>query len=147
MGQIDYFFRWANEAAANADATLLSNKFNLGNIWSLDCVLPNVLAWRPSQDVGGVHTYLTTWHAIVSWPKPISVLLNASALAFALDRDAAKLGQPFVIQNNIGAVILDIAVSPIFAGSNYPIGGYNTKPQTNGAATFTGASKLGAHYS
>jgi len=122
---IDYFFKWTNEAAAKADALMLADYLNTDpqalKQWARDKVLPNVQAWRPSQDVGGVHTFLTGWFAIVSLNSQASVLLNASALQFALDRD----GPPYVIKNNIGGVITDVAVSPIFAGSHYPIGGIN----------------------
>lgn len=99
-------------------------------IWLNDHVITNVNVWRPSQDIVTVspatrtHVYLTGYYAIVAWPRLVNVLLNASALAFCLDRDAANAGQPFVIKNNIGAVITDIGVSPVFAGSNYPIGGF-----------------------
>ncbi len=119
---IDYFFKWTDEASAKADALILAQKYynQVGTAWSQDLVLPNVKAWRPSQDVGGVHTYLTGWFAIVAWPTQVSVLLNASALAFALDRN----GPPYIIKNNIGAIINDVGCAPIFAGSHYPIGGY-----------------------
>lgn len=122
---IDYFFQWTTEADAKTDALMLADHFAVevspGLIdWARDRVLPNVKAWRPSQDVGGVHTYQTGWFAIVSLKNQVTVLLNATALAFALDRN----GPPYVIRNNIGAVITDIAVDPIFCGSHYPIGGY-----------------------
>lgn len=122
---IDYFMRWADEANAKADVIVLANHFGVeispGIIaWTRDRVLPNVKAWRPSQDVGGVHTYQTGWFAIVSMVQQVSVLLNASALAFALNRN----GPPYIVKNNIGAIITDIAVAPIFCGSHYPIGGY-----------------------
>jgi hypothetical protein len=47
------------------------------------------------------------------------VIINDNSLSFALDRN----GPPYVIKNNIGAVLNDVAVSPIFAGSHYPLGG------------------------
>ncbi len=119
---IDYFLQWSNEAAAQADALILSQKYyqQVATAWSQNLVLPNVKAWRPSQDIGGVHTFLTGWFAIVAWPTQVSILLNATALAFALDRN----GPPYIVKNNIGAIINDVGVSPIFAGSHYPIGGY-----------------------
>jgi len=118
---IDYFFKWTDEAAAKADAFAIAQRFNVNGQWLQDHVLPNVQAWRPSQDVGGVHTFLIGWFAVVATNQPVPILTNAAALAFALDRD----GPPYVIKNNIGAVITDVAVSPIFAGSHYPIGGFN----------------------
>lgn len=116
---------WASEADAKADALILADRHGIEIspgvvLWLRDHVLPDVKAWRPSQDVGGVHTYLTGWFAIIALAQPRGVLLNASALAFALNRD----GPPYVIKNNIGGVITDIAVEPIFCGSHYPIGGY-----------------------
>lgn len=125
---IDYFLKWNTEADAKADAFALAQKFGVDNqgawAWAQDHVLPNVKAWRPSQDTGVppnvVHTYLTGWYAIVSTNNQIPVLINAAALAFALDRD----GPPYIVKNNIGAVITDVACSPIFAGSHYPLGGF-----------------------
>lgn len=123
---IDYFFRWTDEAAAKADAISLAQHFGFQSsaawVWAADHVLPNVQVWRPSQDVGGVHTYLAGWSAIVSVNNQVAALLNAAALAFALNRD----GPPYVIKNNIGVIISDVACSPIFAGSHYPIGGYSS---------------------
>lgn len=122
---IDYFFRWNSQADAKADALslaeFLGHEITPGvREWLRDKVLPDVKAWRPSQDLNGVHTYLTGWFAIVSLDIQANVLLNASALAFALDRD----GPPYIIKNNIGAIITDVACQPIFAGSHYPLGGY-----------------------
>lgn len=124
---IDYFFRWATSSEARADAFAAAQKFGFQTssgawVWAQDHVLPDVQAWRPSQDVGGVHTYLSGWFAIVSINRQVSVLLNSSELAFALNRE----GPPYVIKNNIGAVISDVACQPVFAGSHYPIGGYST---------------------
>lgn len=128
---IDYFFRWTDEAAAKADAVLLANHFSVQIsssviLWARERVLPGIQAWRPSQDSSGVHNYLSGFFAIVAIPQQSSVLLNASALQFALDRDACNAGQPFVVQNNIGTVITDVACQPIFCGSTYPIGGYSS---------------------
>lgn len=130
---IDYFFKWNTEADARADAFSLAQKFGTqipssigGWGWATDHVLPNVKAWRPSQDVtsSGVvtHNYLAGWFAIASINREVNILLNSSQLAFALNRD----GPPYIVKNNIGAVISDVACEPIFAGSHYPIGGYSS---------------------
>ncbi len=120
---IDYFFKWLDQATAKADALMLADFLNVtpGDLrdWAHDKVIPDPKVWRPSQDVGGVHTFLTGWFAVVALDQQKAVLLNAAALQFALDRDAKNAGQPFVVKNNIGAVITDIVVSPVFAGSNY----------------------------
>lgn len=127
---IDYFFRWATSSEARADAFAAAQHFGLNTAqgwqWALDHVIPNVQAWRPSQDItsstGVIHNYQAGWFAIASLNNQVQVLLNSSQLAFALNRD----GPPYVIRNNIGAIISDIAVSPVFAGSHYPIGGYSS---------------------
>ncbi len=130
MPQYDFFAKWASEAEAKQDAYRLRQYFGTdgGTIvtdWYLHQFLPNVKVWRPSQDTGTppnvVHTYLTGWFGILSLDHIENVILNDNSLAFALNRD----GPPYVIRNNIGAVINDVAVSPIFAGSHYPMGGIN----------------------
>ena len=121
---IDYFFKWADEATAKADAVMLAGYLNTDaqslKQWARDRVLPNVQVWRPSQDVGGVHTFLTGWFAIIGVNRQVTVLLNATALQFALNRD----GPPYIVRNNIGGIITDVAVSPVFLGSHYPVGGF-----------------------
>jgi hypothetical protein len=128
---IDYFCKWNGEAAAKQDAIRLRNYFGTdgGTMikdWYLHQFLPNVQVWRPSQDVtnpdGSVtHTYLTGWYGILALDYIEPVIINDNSLAFALDRN----GPPYVIKNNIGNVINDVAVAPIFAGSHYPLGGIN----------------------
>lgn len=123
---IDYFFKFTNVAAAKADPVVQQNMDTLRTIWRNDYVLVDLQVWRPSQDVAGpndsfgnptvIHTFLTGWFVMVSLPNQVPVLLNHSALQFALDRD----GPPYVIKNNIGAVMQDVRVSPIFMGSHYP---------------------------
>jgi hypothetical protein len=127
---IDYFMKWNAEsdaiAAANA-AGRLGHYDNQNNWhWDLHYVLPNVQAWRISQDVtnpdGSVtHKYLAGWFCIVSTINPNATLKNDPATQFTLNRD----GPPYVVDNNIGAIITDVCCQPIFAGSHYPIGGYN----------------------
>ena len=121
---IDYFCHWTDEAAAKQDAKRLRQYFGLEDSslvteWFLHQFLPNVKAWRPSLDVGGVHTYLTGWFGILSLDHIEDVIYNDNSVAFVLARD----GPPYLLKNNIGAVINDLAVSPVFAGSHYPIGG------------------------
>ena len=130
MSYYDFFCRWADEAAAKQDAERLAQYFGHPQVsdWRRNWFLPNVKAWRPSQDTFTtdsppvrVHTYLTGWFGILALDHLENVILNDNSLAFALDRN----GPPYIIKNNIGAVIQDVAVSPIFAGSHYPMGGYN----------------------
>ncbi len=138
MTQIDYFCRWASKDEAKQDALRLRQYFGVDasggtaadgsaivRDWYMHQFLPDVKAWRPSQDIGAppnvVHTYLTGWFGILSLDHIENVIINDNSLAFALNRD----GPPYVIKNTIGAVINDLAVSPIFAGSHYPLGGIN----------------------
>lgn len=141
---IDYFCKWNSEAEAKQDAARLRNYFGapLTSGWLLHWFLPNVQAWRISQDVqvpdgmGGMmvqHTYLAGWYGLLALDHQEPVILNDNSLAFALDRDAAERNylnpgdspkSTIVIKNNIGAVLQDVGVSPIFAGSHYPMGGY-----------------------
>ncbi len=131
MTQVDYFAKWNSEAEAKQDAMRLRQYFGTdgGTIvkdWYLHQFLPNVQVWRPSQDVhnpdGSVtHVLLAGWFGILSLDHIETVIINDNSLAFALNRD----GPPYVIKNNIGGIINDVAVSPIFAGSHYPLGGIN----------------------
>lgn len=131
---IDYFFKFNTEQDA---ITAASCAKELGDFkivgpstvavwqWNKDFVLPNVQAWRISQDsttIPPVHTFLTGWFALAARPNIIQAYLNSSALAFALNRD----GPPYVVQNNIGAIMQDVNCQPIFAGSHYPIGGWSS---------------------
>ena len=130
MSYYDFFCRWADEAAAKQDAERLAQYFGHPQVsdWRRNWFLPNVKAWRPSQDTFTtnsppqiIHNYLTGWFGILALDHLEDVILNDNSLAFALNRN----GPPYIIKNNIGAIIQDIAVSPIFVGSHYPMGGYN----------------------
>jgi hypothetical protein len=138
---IDYFARWNSEAEAKQDAARLRQYFGTSGTespdtvkdWYLNQFLPNVKVWRPSQDTFDnssppqvIHNYLTGWFGILALDHIEPVIFNDNSIAFVLNRDYDPLASPknLVLKNNIGAIINDIAVSPIFAGSNYPMGGY-----------------------
>lgn len=128
---IDYFLRFNTENdAINAATGSALGQFDNNSPpvwhWNTHFVLPNVQAWRISQDThnpdGSVtHNYLSGWMCLVATVNPNAQLNNDPALQFTLNRD----GPPYVVKNNIGAVIQDVGVQPIFAGSHYPIGGIN----------------------
>lgn len=121
---IDYFLKFNTEQDAITAATGTAlGQFDAQNNWHWNThfVLPNVQAWRISQDnTDGSHTYLTGWFILAATKNVNAQLDSHPALQFSLNRD----GPPYVVKNNIGAVIQDIGVEPIFAGSHYPIGGY-----------------------
>jgi hypothetical protein len=125
---IDYFCKWNSEQEAKQDAERLQQYFGkpLAGDWLRHQFLENVQVWRPSQDVtnpdGSVtHTYLTGWFGILALDHNEDVILNDNSLAFALNRDGGG-GVPYIVRNNIGGVLNDVAVSPIFTGSHYPLG-------------------------
>lgn len=126
---IDTFLKWATEADAIAAAEAAGTPGAIGRRdtqgnwhWNLDHVNPDVKAWRISQDnTDGTHNYLAGWFCIVATQKYNNTLANDPATQFVLDRD----GPPYVLKNNIGAILQDVCCEPIFAGSHYPIGGYN----------------------
>ena len=135
MSRTDYFLKYNSEAAAKTDAHALAQAMGqpVSQDWRKEHTLPDVKAWRPSQDTmvddgqGGQrvqHNFLNGWFVIVSLDYQEPVLLNSTALQFALDRDACNRGEKFVVKNNIGAIIKDVACEPIFAGSTYPMGNY-----------------------
>lgn len=107
---IDYFLRFNTEADAIAAATgtALGQKDAQGNWhWNTHFVLPNVQAWRISQDnADGTHNFLTGWMCLVAVMKQNVDLTNNPNLQFALDRD----GPPYVLKNNIGAMLQDVGV-------------------------------------
>ncbi len=138
---VDYFFRWNSEDEARHDAVRLRNYFghttgdspDVITSWLLNWFLPDVKAWRVSQDHLDtssppvmVHTYLTGWFGILALGQIVDVILNDGNLQFALNRDFDPLASPknLIVKNNIGAILQDVAVSPTFAGSRYPIGGF-----------------------
>lgn len=125
---IDYFLKFNTEAdaiTAAESAGKLGQRDDQGDWhWNTDHVAPNIKAWRISQDVtnpdGSVtHTFLTGWYCIVSLVGINATLNNDPALQFTLDRD----GPPYVVKNNVGAVLTNLGYQPVFAGSHYPIGG------------------------
>ena len=139
-GWIDYFFKFNDEADAIADAVKYKRLGRYDNSsppvwsWDRDYVIPDIKAWRPSQDGGSppAHNYLNGWFCIVAWEKPAQLLMMHPNLQFALNRfwnkDWAASSPPapknLVVKNNIGAIINDVAVSNVFAGSDYPVGGF-----------------------
>ena len=131
---IDYFLRFETEADAITAATgSVLGQYDGQNVWHWNThfVLADVKAWRISQDnpspdsppdspPGERHNYLSGWMCIVATKNVNPQLSNDPNLQFALNRD----GPPWVVRNNIGAVLQDVGVQPIFCGSRYPMGGY-----------------------
>lgn len=142
---IDYFCRWATIDDAKADAARLRKYLGDNTVtgsppqwrqWYLNHFIPDVKAWRISQDViipaspprtppRVQHTYLAGWFGLLALDEAIPALYNDAACQFCLNRDfIAGVSPPnIVVKNNIGAVLQDVGVEPTFAGSHYPLGG------------------------
>lgn len=138
---IDYFCRWATIADAKADAARLRKYLGDDTVvgsppqwqrWYLNHFIPDIKAWRISQDVmvGSPptvqHTYLPGWFGLLALDQAIPALYNDAACQFCLNREFnlnTSPPTPIVVKNNIGAVLQDVGVAPVFAGSHYPLGG------------------------
>lgn len=138
---IDYFFQFANEAAAIANAsgsiyyTVASSSSSSGfpraGGWNQDRVVPGLQIWRASQDVanpsslggGFTHTMLPGWYGCISIPSVDNTLVNHANLQIAIDRDLSAAGGTAILRSNVSSGVLqDLRFQPVFAGSNYPFG-------------------------
>lgn len=133
---LDYGFAFTNQAQAVAAAEMLAGHYQLGVGWMQDHVIPGMQCWRPSQDTTSgsppvtTHNFLTGFYVLVSVDNgtatPIPILANAGSLKFILNRTAREAGMPFVVKNNIGAVLADLGCQPMYQSPNpYPVGGFN----------------------
>lgn len=125
---IDVVLKFTSLAAAKADPVVQQHYDAIEDLFALDRVIPNVKVWRASQDVGGVHTYLSGWYALISLESgriPNS-LRDHEAVQVVIDRDKANARQPgAIIRSTVGAAVLqDIRFQPVFAGSDYPWGAW-----------------------
>jgi hypothetical protein len=129
MGQIDYFLRFASRAAAKADAVAVLETAldEQGTRQWLHSHCVEVAVWRDSQDVDGVHTYLTGFFVLISLNRVVAALRDHSAVQLVVDRDKMNARQPgFVLAAGVSnAILQDIRISPIFAGMNPPWGEMN----------------------
>lgn len=117
---IDYILKFADEATAK---TALASRL-IVNEWPLDHCIPDVKVWRASQDVGGVHTFLTGFFIIVSLGGIMPALRDLAVVQVVIDRDLAKARQAgAVIKSNVSnAILQDLRFAPVFAGSDFPYG-------------------------
>ena len=137
---IDYVLRYDDEGAAQVDAIAMADAMGLPSVedWQRQHTIPDVKVWQPTQNRTEtipatdttpeyervVHTYVAGYFVTISLEAQEPVLLDNPALQFALDREQCNIGKPFVLRNNIGQLIYDVAWEPMFAGSTYPLGGY-----------------------
>ena len=139
-----YGFKFASGAAAKTAAAALGHynatvdpQTGLPAGWAQDHVIAGLQCWQPSKDVAGTdslgnptvtHTYLVGYFVLVmiGSAAPIAVLNNHAALQFTLNRTRFENNQTFVVKNNIGGIISDVACSPLpAAAKQFPVGGFN----------------------
>ena len=133
--QIDVVLKFADRPTAIADATAVLDTYVDADGDGLRHFLPNhvienVKVWRASQDVGGVHTYLAGWFCLISLPSEqaakLAPLQNHPAVTVVINRDKANAGQVgAIIRSTVSnAILQDLRMSPVFAGSDYPWGAW-----------------------
>lgn len=126
MPQIDVILHFSSIAAAKGDSVIQQHYDAIEDAFAGDRVIPNLQVWRNSQDVNGVHTFLSGWFLLVSVDHPVPVLRDHPAVQVAIDRNLANARQPgAILKSNISAALLqDIRFQPVFAGSDYPWGNW-----------------------
>jgi hypothetical protein len=129
MPQIDVMLKFATRAAALADpvvAQYLSKDDQGQDQFQTNDVLPNMRLWRASQDINGVHTYLTGYYILVSLPQTIPSLRDHSAIQVAADRDKMNARQAGMILRTAipMGTLQDIRFEPVFAGMDPPWGAW-----------------------
>jgi hypothetical protein len=130
---IDHYFSYPTAGAAKRayDDLCVALGLPIAEDYRRQSTISDVKVWRPSEDTTTgdpprvVHEYLPGYWLLIAADFHEPVLLDNMALEFALDRDACQRGEPFIIANNVGVEISDYAHEPSFAGSTYPLGGYN----------------------
>lgn len=130
MAQIDVVLKFASLAAAKADPVVQQYRDVIDDLFNSDSVIPDVKVWRASQDVNGAHTFLSGYYLLVSLTSEqaskVSDLQNLTAVQFVVNRDKANARQAgAVIKANVSnAVLQDLRMQPVFAGSDYPWGAW-----------------------
>lgn len=127
MSQYDVVLKYASRAAAIADLAEHTGVDDQSvREFFGDRAIPNVKLWRASQDVGDVHTYLVGYFVLISLPRLVPALRDNAAVQLVIDRDKANARQAgAIIRSTVGqAVLQDIRMSPVFAGSDFPFGAW-----------------------
>lgn len=129
MPQIDVMLKFASLAVAKADL-IVQRYMALDDAqqsqFAPDLVIPDVKVWRASQDVNGVHSYLSGYYILVSLPQVIPSLRDHPAVQVAVDRDKMNARQSgMILKSNVtNAVLQDLHFQPIYAGMEPPWGAW-----------------------
>ena len=128
MSQVDAVLKFSSLAAAKADPVVQRYYDAVLDLFAESMLIPNVKVWRASQDVNGVHTFLSGWYALISietkgLPDDVK---NHAAIQVVIDRDKANARQVgAIIRSTVSAALLqDLRFQPVFAGSDYPWGAW-----------------------
>lgn len=114
----DYFCIFTNQAAAEADATV--GPYWNGTTWDLSTTFPGIVISTPSALVDGISAATGFW-IVVSSPTDNAALDAKANCVMKLDRQAAVLGQAFVVAATLtGTGRTSFTFSPVPHGSRYP---------------------------
>lgn len=121
--QFDYVLRFADTATARVDAQAMRHYLVTDTIPDWDhshAMQVQVRRISTGVPIAGFFVLISLDHA-----EPL--LLNHTALQVAINRDKCNAHQSgCMIRSTLGATILqDMMISPVFAGSNFPWGGFN----------------------
>lgn len=132
---IDYFLRFTSRAEAKADPDIRAFHHALDDRFDDAQIIVNPDFWRHSQDVVTTdgegnevrtHNYIAGFVICVSLDRVVQRLVDHPATQVVLDRDKANARQAgAVIYRAVSlAVLRDLRWSPVFAGADYPWGGF-----------------------
>lgn len=118
-GQVDYFFLFANTAAAQADPTVGSYWDATNLAWRGDVCFPGLKVVTSQALLNGIATGLGFW-IMISSQGPNAALAAHANCAVATDRGLAP-GGAFVLSATMTAAgHQTLQVSPVPMGSAYP---------------------------
>lgn len=135
MPQIDVLLKFATVTAARGDPIIQRYMSPDQATFSPDLVIPNIHAWKASQDVPSIdadgtpivtHTYLPDFYVLVSLPQAVPDLRDDTATTLAIDRDKMNARQSgMTIKTTLARPELqDIRFEPVFAGMDPPWGNW-----------------------
>lgn len=117
--QFDYVLGFADFATAKADAVAAAGGFNVdAQDWASDHAM-SVTVTRISTG-----NPLAGYFVLISMDRRVPALLNHTALRVAIDRTKCNARQAgCIMRSTVGAAVLqDLMISPVFAGSDFPWG-------------------------
>lgn len=128
---IDHLMTFASEADARDDPVV--GTYFVDGQWRSDICVAGVFVWMPASNTIGTdpngtpyvvrQSYDANWRVIIAKAAPDPSLTSLSSCHLVADREGAAAGRPFILQSILSeAALADLALEPMFAGSNYPFG-------------------------